>query len=148
MKQFFISFCLMLGVFFAQAQDNTQQAAPGNGPQITYDETTHDFGDIVQGQIVTYTFKFQNTGKEPLIVSNVLTTCGCTVPAWPKEPIAPGKKGEITATFNSAGKMGKQNKVITVLSNATNNQTQVTIISNVLQKPGDGMKATPAPHSH
>lgn len=111
-----------------------------NGAQILFEESVHDFGDITQGQVVTYSFKFKNAGSEPLIISNVLTTCGCTVPTWPKEPIAPGKKGEIAASFNSTGKMGIQNKVITIMSNGTNPQTTVTIKANILPKPGDNMK--------
>lgn len=98
-------------------------------------ETAHDFGDIVQGDKVAYTFKFKNTGTEPLILKNVMTTCGCTATNWPREPIAPGQEKEIAATFNSAGKMGKQNKVITVISNASNGNQRVSIISNVVAQP-------------
>lgn len=116
-------------------------AAPANGKvaEIKFEETMHNFGDIHQGDVVTYIFKFKNTGKAPLIISNVLTQCGCTVPEWPKEPILPGKKGEIKATFNSSGKMGAQNKVVTIQSNASNATTTVTIVANVLPQ-----AATPA----
>ncbi|MFQ3576620.1 MAG: DUF1573 domain-containing protein, partial [Cytophagales bacterium] len=66
--------------------------------------------------------------------------CGCTAPSWPKEPILPGKSGEISVTFNSAGKKGVQNKVVTVMSNASNSQTQLIIKTNILPKPGEGLK--------
>lgn len=130
MKKLFI---IVLGLFMVSslvAQDAQNQEA--SGPKITFSEASHDFGDIKQGDKVEHTFAFKNTGTEPLILSNVLTTCGCTATNWPRDPIAPGKSGEITVKFNSAGKMGKQNKVVTVVSNATNAQERVKIITNIL----------------
>ena len=113
-----------------------QQSAPKNGPVITFEKKTHDFGDIVQGDKVEETFKFANTGTEPLILTNVQVTCGCTTPkGWPRDPILPGGKGELTVAFNSAGKMGKQNKVVTVVSNAVNSDgAQISFTTNVLEK--------------
>ena len=113
-----------------------QQSAPQNGPIITFEKKTHDFGDIVQGDKVEETFKFANTGTEPLILTNVQVTCGCTTPkGWPRDPILPGGKGELTVAFNSAGKMGKQNKVVTVVSNAVNSDgAQISFTTNVLEK--------------
>ncbi|MDX2190378.1 MAG: DUF1573 domain-containing protein [Bacteroidota bacterium] len=116
-----------------------------NEPEITFEKSTAEFGDIKQGQVVNATFKFKNTGKSPLVLQNVQSTCGCTVPSWPKDPIAPGKSAEITATFNSAGKMGQQNKVITIFSNAKTSQSQVSIICNVL--PPDPPATEPAPQA-
>jgi len=113
-----------------------QQSAPQNGPIITFEKKTHDFGDIIQGDKVEETFKFANTGTEPLILTNVQVTCGCTTPkGWPRDPILPGGKGELTIAFNSAGKMGKQNKVVTVVSNAINSDgAQISFTTNVLEK--------------
>ena len=102
--------------------------------KIEFAEKSKDFGDIHQGDKVTHVFKFKNTGTEPLTLSNVITSCGCTATEWPREPIAPGATGEINATFNSAGKMGRQNKVITVVSNSSEGSARVSIISNVLPK--------------
>lgn len=116
----------------------TKPAAPvapvivPNKPYIMFEQPARDFGDIVQGEKVTHTFKFQNIGTQPLIISNVQTTCGCTVPEWPKEPIPPGNTGLISATFNSANKSGIQQKVITIYSNASNDQATVKILANVL----------------
>lgn len=129
---------LLVGVLLV-AQAYAQQASKKNeekveGPQITFVESTHDFGDIEQGTKVNHVFEFENSGTEPLVLSNVLTTCGCTATSWPREPIAPGEGGEIAVSFNSAGKMGKQNKVVTVVSNAVNSQERVKIITNVLPK--------------
>jgi hypothetical protein len=114
------------------AQNTNEKKASATGPAITFLESSFDFGDIYQGDKVTHIFKFENTGTEPLILSNVSTTCGCTAPNWPRDPIAPGKTGELTVTFNSAGKLGLQNKVITIFSNAVNSQERVKIITNIL----------------
>jgi len=109
-------------------------AQTGAAPKavITFDKPTHDFGDITQGDVVNHVFKFKNTGNAPLIISDVQVTCGCTVPTKPKDPILPGKTGEIGITFSSGGKMGKQNKTITVVSNAANTEERVVITTNIL----------------
>ncbi len=105
------------------------------GSTITWEKASHDFGDIYQGDKVTHTFKFVNTGSESLIISNVEVTCGCTVPkGWPRDPILPGDKGELEIQFNSASKFGKQNKVVTVISNALAGNSQVMFTANVLDK--------------
>ena len=91
---------------------------------------------MIQGDKVEETFKFTNTGNEPLIITNVQVTCGCTTPkGWPRDPIAPGGKAEITVGFNSAGKMGRINKVVTIVSNAANaDGGKISFIANVLEK--------------
>lgn len=123
----------LLFSFFVLAlaiQVNAQVA----GPVITFKENSKDFGDITQGQQVAHTFVLTNTGKQPLIISNVAATCGCTVPSWPKEPVAPGKSAEIKVSFNSTGKVGKQNSVVRIYSNASEPIEKVSLISNVLTK--------------
>ena len=134
MKKYF----LMIVVLGFAAQGFAQQPANQAGPVITFEKKSHDFGDIFQGDKVEETFKFANTGTEPLIITNVQVTCGCTVPkGWPRDPIMPGGKGELTIAFNSAGKMGKQNKVVTVVSNAVNSDgAQISFTTNVLEKKG------------
>lgn len=133
-----MTFVLVLfGMNMLMAQGLEMEAEPKaekGVPVLAFNESQYDFGDIQQGDKVTHIFKFKNEGTTPLIISNVQTTCGCTVPEWPKEPIAPGKESQIKATFNSAGKMGRQNKVITIHSNASEPITRVTLKSNVLQK--------------
>lgn len=124
----FFSFFALLLVFKANAQDT------GSAPVISFKENSVDFKDIVQGQIVEHTFVLTNTGKSPLIISNVAATCGCTVPSWPKEPVAPGKSAEIKVSFNSSGKVGKQNSVVRIYSNASEPIEKVSLISNVLPK--------------
>lgn len=119
--------------FFVLAFANQIQAQE-TIPVITFKENSIDFGDIVQGQKVEHTFVLTNTGKQPLIISNVAATCGCTVPSWPKEPVAPGKSAEIKVSFNSTGKVGKQNSVVRIYSNASEPIEKVSLISNVLTK--------------
>jgi hypothetical protein len=86
--------------------------------EIKFVIETYDFGTIKQGDKVTYNFEFKNIGKDPLIISSANGSCGCTVPQWPKEPISKGEKGSIHVEFNSAGKMGMQDKTITIASNS------------------------------
>src|SRR5690606_30571961 len=129
---FFLLFA-MAGSVFAQPAASPSDVA-SDGPQISFEETEHDFGDITQGETVEHVFAYKNTGNAPLVLNNVLTTCGCTAPQWPKTPIAPGEESQIKVRFNSAGKMGRQNKVITVQSNAEGGATRLKIITMVLPK--------------
>jgi len=107
------------GSYTAQAQTTPATAAAKTaGAQIKFSEEKYDFGSIKQGDVVDHVFKFKNTGTQPLVISNVQASCGCTIPDWTKEPVAPGKMGMISAKFNSAGKQGMQTKVLTIESNA------------------------------
>lgn len=115
-----------------------EESAPMTGAKIYFAETSYDFGDITQGDKVEHIFEFENTGNEPLILSDVRTTCGCTAPEWPREPVVPGEKSKIKIIFNSSGKMGMQNKVITVMSNAVNSPARVKIVTNVMAKDTEG----------
>jgi hypothetical protein len=108
----------------------------GQGAEISWDKPNYDFGDIRQGEKVEYTFRFHNTGDAPLMITNVTTQCGCTAPkGWPRDPIEPGDRGEITLVFDSTGKFGRVNKVATVMSNAVNKEgVQVLLSGNILEK--------------
>jgi len=86
-------------------------------PVISFDKKIWDFGTITDGEVVEHTFRFTNTGNNDLIISNASASCGCTIPEWPKEPIAPGEKGEIKVEFNSNGKKDMVTKDITILAN-------------------------------
>lgn len=92
--------------------------AADNGPEMTFEEKTYDFGTIkeVDGP-VTHTFEFTNTGKEPLVIINVNASCGCTRPEYSKEPIKPGKSGKIKVTFNPAGRPGEFSKDVKIRTN-------------------------------
>jgi hypothetical protein len=109
--------------FFAGAQ-----AQKSDGPQMAFQEESHDFGTIKEGVIAEYTFKFTNTGTQPLVLMDVRPSCGCTTPDWSKEPVQPGKTGVIKVKYNSAGRPGKFNKSITITSNIPN-ETKVLFIS-------------------
>jgi len=89
----------------------------GNLPEIKFEEEVFDFGKITQGERVSHSFAFKNTGKKNLIISGASGSCGCTVPEWPKEPIKPGTEGKINVVFNSEGKSGLQEKTVTVVTN-------------------------------
>ena len=122
---------IVISPVFAQKEETITA-----GPVLSWDKTTHDFGDITQGDKVEHTYRFTNFGNEPLIISNVTTQCGCTTPkGWPRDPVLPGEKGEIIAAFNSAGKFGKQHKVVTIISNAVNPEgAQLILMVNVVEK--------------
>jgi hypothetical protein len=92
--------------------------ATPDAPVMTFEAINHDFGKIKEGEKVVYEFKFKNTGKTPLIISNASATCGCTIPEIPKDPVKPGAEGVIKVVFDSTGKSGLQDKVVTITSNA------------------------------
>jgi hypothetical protein len=120
-----LAFLLVSAISFGQAADSAS---------IKFENDKHEFGDITQGQKVETVFSFTNIGSKPLILSNVITSCGCTAPTWPRDPIPAKGKGEIKISFDSTGKMGMQNKVITIMSNASGNPHHITITANVLPK--------------
>ena len=101
-------------------------------PKIEFKVTNYDFGAIVQGEKVSYVFKFKNVGKKDLIISGASASCGCTVPKYRKDPIASGKEGELEVIFDSTGKSGSQRKVITVLANTQPNSTELTITADII----------------
>lgn len=107
------------------------------GPTTTieFESSTYDFGTIQEGEKVQYAYKFKNTGSEPLVISNAKGSCGCTVPNWPREPIAPGGTGEIMVEFDSKGKGKeggqKQTKRVTVTANTDPANTFLTITGTV-----------------
>jgi hypothetical protein len=126
------SILLVAALFFAAVGFAQEVEKKESGPVIQWDEKTYDFGEIEQGSTVEHTFKFTNVGTEPLIITNVQVTCGCTTPkGWPRDPIMPGGKSEITIAFNSAGKLHKQDKTVTIISNAsgTNRVSFTTVVT-------------------
>ncbi len=112
MKKILFATALMSLFFVSRAQDSKEQA------DIKFEVTEHDFGNIKEGTIATYDFKFTNSGKEPLVLSNAQPSCGCTTPEWPREPIAPGVTSKVRAVYNSTNRPGNFDKLITVKSNA------------------------------
>ena len=98
---------------------------------IKFEKEEHDFGTLLQGEVVTYSFQFTNTGNVPLIISEVGSSCGCTVGDYPREPIAPGKGGAIKVTYDSSGHHGFQSRVLTVMSNTNPAKTTLRIKGKV-----------------
>ncbi len=96
----------------------TPPKAPKTFANIAFDKTIHEFGEIDEGDKITYRFKFKNTGNGPLTIDNVDVSCGCTMPTYPIIPIGPGETGEIGVIYNSKGKFGTQKPSITVKTNA------------------------------
>ena len=144
-KTLLLALSLTAAAYTAQAQATkpaTASAGPVAGPAITFEEVKYDFGSVTQGGTVDHTFKFKNTGNAPLVISNIGVSCGCTTPEWTKAPVMPGKTGSITAHFNSTGKMGMQNKVLTIESNAAAGSTTVALVGEVKEA---GATANAAP---
>lgn len=106
--------------------------------QMTFESTEYDFGSVSEGDIVDYTFKFTNTGNFPLIINKATATCGCTVPDWPKDPIAPGAKGEIKVKFNSKNRKNLQTKYVNINANTKPEVTRLKITGNVLADENNG----------
>lgn len=101
------------------AQMNATPVANNQNPDLNmkFNTEDHNFGNIPEGPAVSYDFEFKNIGKEPITLTTVNASCGCTTPTWTKEPILPGKTGKITATYNTQGRPGNFTKTITVNSN-------------------------------
>lgn len=121
----FFSF-FFLGLFAQEKSNNTNDS-------IIFEKTVHDYGTITQGSDGNCEFKFTNKGKAPLVLKNVQTSCGCTVPEWPKEPIPSRKTGVIKVKYDT-NRLGTFTKTITVISNATNPAVTITIKGNIIAK--------------
>ncbi len=121
---------------FVAVAMNTTNAQVESGAKIDFIKETHDYGTIKYGADGSCTFEFKNIGNAPLIISNAKGSCGCTVPSWPKEPIAPGAKGSIKVQYDTK-RPGPINKSVTITSNAVNGGegTVIRIKGNVLPAP-------------
>jgi hypothetical protein len=121
---------------FVAVAMNVSNAQIESGAKIDFSKETHDYGTVKFGADGSCTFEFKNTGNAPLIISNAKGSCGCTVPSWPKEPIAPGAKGSIKVQYDTK-RPGPINKSVTITSNAVNGAdgTIIRIKGNVLPAP-------------
>lgn len=99
--------------------------------KITFDTVAFDFGVVEQGQKVNHAFTFTNTGEYPLVLSSVKASCGCTVPSWTKEPVAPGQKGTVEVEFNTTGRKGIQQKTVSVFANTSPKVTLLHFTANI-----------------
>ena len=126
------AFSILIGC--SQTNQQPTQVTTPAADFIKFETLSHDFGKIPQNGNGTFEFIFNNTGKENLVLKNVGTSCGCTVPEWPKEPIAPGAKGTIKVKYNTAN-IGSFTKTITVYSNGSVNPI-VLRINGIVEVPG------------
>jgi hypothetical protein len=124
----------MVNITVAQGAEPVKVEDNPNAPEISFEKTVHDYGTIAYGGDGTCYFKFTNAGKEPLILQQPQSSCGCTVPTWPKEPILPGESNQIKVTYNTK-RIGTINKTVTVRSNAKNNTVVLRIKGKVEKKP-------------
>ena len=131
---------MLLIALFHQSCTDSQQTASATTPEVVaateapvmkFAETSYDFGSIQEGEVVTHTFAFTNTGKTPLVIERAFASCGCTVPDWPRKPVAPGASGEIKVEFNSRGKAGPQQKTITINANTQPRESVVSLVGIV-----------------
>lgn len=146
MKRVILSFSIVLiALVSLQAQPTTQPAgvhpavappaaiANPNAPVITFSKIVHDYGTIYKGGDGNCEFEFKNTGVEPLILTDCKSSCGCTIPNWPKEPILKGKSAVVKVKY-ATERLGAINKTITVTSNASNSPIVLKITGNVIEK--------------
>jgi len=128
MKRILLLFCLA-GIIVPLMSQTVQ-------PKIAFNETTHEFGKFKEADgKVTHKFEFVNTGGSDLIIQNVSASCGCTAPSWSREPIRPGAKGYVAATYDPAGRPGAFRKYVTVISNSNPGSVRLTIAGEVEAKP-------------
>ncbi len=130
---------LLIAVFTSACSSPTNNEGKATvdkatAPVMTFAKESHDFGQVNEGDKVVFDFFFTNTGKSALIISSATATCGCTVPEYPKQPLAPGKTGIIHVVFNSAGKSGMQNKIITLTTNTFKGNEELHLVGNVKPK--------------
>ena len=141
MKKIILTLAAAMFTFFAVNAQTTTTTSPtdnANAADITFGSLVHDYGTVQKGADGNCEFLFTNTGKEPLILSNVTTSCGCTVPSWPKEPILPGKTGVIKVNYTKMNIVGTISKQITVFSNAKSGNIVLSIKGSVVDNSATG----------
>ncbi len=137
MKKFILSTVFVFGVvFLVMSQSPTvsvESGDPTSMAKFKWGKTTHNFGKIDQGKPVSVEFEFTNEGSIPLVISKVKGSCGCTVTEYTKEPIAPGKKGNVKATYNAAAN-GAFNKSVRVTANVEGGTETLFIKGEVVKQ--------------
>ncbi len=132
MKQILILSLLLSCIFGISLKAQEPKA------EIKFEKTVHDFGKFTENNsVMTCSFLFTNTGKAPLIITQCVASCGCTIPMYSNKPIAPGKTGIIKVTYNGKGRLpGQFKKIITVMTNASNKLTRLYIQGEMLEDKG------------
>lgn len=124
----------ILFIFACSSENINTKINSNDTTKIEFSNNEFNFGTIEEGEVITYTFQFKNTGNKPLIINSVHTSCGCTVPSYSDEPVAINSEGYLKVTFNSAGKSGEQYKIVTVISNTNPEKTELVVTGNVNSK--------------
>lgn len=132
------------GASKADAAKGSNNGKKAKVAEISFESLEYDYGNIYKGDNGECQFKFKNTGKAPLTITNCRASCGCTVPAWPKDPIAPGKTAVIKVKYDT-NRLGTINKSITVSSDAINNSVVLHIKGYISEKPAESVPAQQAP---
>ncbi len=127
----------------SQTEEREQAAANIDFPVMEFDKVEHDFGEIENGTPVETVFTYTNTGKTPLVVTDIKSTCGCTVPQdWSRDPLAPGESASFTVNFNGKGK-NSVTKTVTITANTEKGKEQVKIKAFVKGDPNAALTETP-----
>jgi Protein of unknown function (DUF1573) len=149
MKKSFLIIAVLSAFIFTSCKDNASEKVKeenvaaaadrdenaGKFPVMQFEQTTHDFGTIDQGTAVEHVFKFTNTGEAPLVIVDAKSSCGCTVPSYPKEAVAPGETGEMLVKFNGSGK-NQVSKTVTITANTKAGKETLQIKAFVNPKDG------------
>jgi hypothetical protein len=138
MKRNILSFAIVFTLLVSacgqkpQEKGNDNSSKEGAPPGIEFEQVYYDFGTLRQGEQVSYIFEFRNTGGSPLLIRDAFASCGCTVPRYDKQPIAPGEKGSVEVIFDSSGRRGNQYKSVIIRTNTPRKEVRLTIKANVI----------------
>lgn len=140
MKRFIIIYLVLLAALASNCGNITKKNTVNSGVQtadtgtviISFQEYEHNFGKVAEGEKVSYNFVFTNSGTGKLVILSATTSCGCTVPKYDTNPIAPGGKGNLEVVFDTSGRNGMQTKIITVRSNAVKREVLLKITADVI----------------
>lgn len=134
-RHLYLYVIMMTGLFagLTGCVENSEQGAKKHGEELWFEEPVHDYGEITEGSDGSYIFSFKNLGEEAILINRVRSSCGCTVPAWPRKPIEPGTTDEITVKYNTS-QTGTFLKSLFVYSTAANSPVKLQIKGKVLAK--------------
>ncbi|MCQ2375513.1 MAG: DUF1573 domain-containing protein [Salinivirgaceae bacterium] len=130
MKKAVVLFTLLM-VFASCVNKNSTNKQNNGTPIIHFENTTHTFGNLLQGEVVNHAFVFRNIGNADLLITDVSASCGCTLAKYPEQPIHPGDSGKIEVEFNSIGREGRQIKTVNVWTNASDEKVTLKFFANI-----------------
>ncbi len=134
MRTLLTSICLLFLLFSCNSESKTKKYTVVGDTQIEIAPEYYDFGSLIQGEKVSYTFNIKNMGDKPLLISDAVASCGCTASSYTKEPVAPGKNAQVEVIFDTAGRMGAQYKTVSVYMNTVPKKRTLMFQANVIVK--------------